>query len=150
MRNIGLFGAAFHVLGTPLDRHHLTQGELGQVLAVLGADVARSLCKGQRDFAVDGACPIDRDAVINITKGSAIALSVAAPGAANIGREITFLSGSDFAHVVTFTGATLRDGTAGLNSTWTTTAVAGCSLTVRAVTAALWSVVSFNLGTIAP
>ncbi len=150
MRNIGLFGAAFHVLGTAADRHYLTQGELGQIMGVLGADVAASLGKAQRDFAVDGACPITRDAVIAITKGSAIALSVAAPGTANIGREITFLTTTDFAHVVTFTGTTLMDGTAGLNTTWTTTAVAGCSLTVRAISATRWCVVSFNLGTIAP
>lgn len=150
MRNIGLFGACFHVLGTHADRHHLSDGEVGQLMSVLGADLARSLCAATRDMAADGAIPVDRDAVINITKGSAIAATVAAPGAANIGRRLTIITGSDFAHVVTFTGTTLRDGTAGLNSTWTSTAVAGCSLTVRAVTAALWAVESFNLGTIAP
>lgn len=98
----------------------------------------------------DAAAPIDRNRVIQLTKGSAAAISVAAPGAENIGRELTFLTGSDFAHVVTFTGTTLQDGTAGLNTTWTAAAVAGSALTVIAVSATRWAVKSFNLGTIAP
>jgi hypothetical protein len=101
-------------------------------------------------MAADGAAFIGEDSCIQITKTSAAAISVAAPGLANIGRRITFLTGSDFAHVVTFTGTTLQDGTAGLNTTWTATAVAGCALTVRAVSATLWCVESFNLGVIAP
>lgn len=97
----------------------------------------------------DQALPIDEDACFQLTKGSAAAISVAAPGV-NIGRRITILNGSDFAHVVTFTGTTLQDGTTGLNSTWTAAAFAGSSLTFRGVSATRWAVESFNLGTIAP
>lgn len=100
--------------------------------------------------AADGAIPIVEDAVFLITKGSAAALTVAAPGAANVGRYLEILSGSDFAHVVTFTGTTLQDGTAGANTTWTAPAVQGASLAVRAVSATKWNIVAFNLGTIAP
>jgi len=101
-------------------------------------------------LSADGAIPITRDDVFLITKGAAAALTVAAPGDANIGRRLTILSGSDAAHVVTFTGTTLQDGTAGANTTWTAPAVQGASLVVVAVTAAKWNVESFNLGTIAP
>jgi len=79
---------------------------------------------------------------------SAGAYSVAAPGAAGI--RITFTTTTDFAHVVTFTGATLWDGTATANSTWTSAAVQGSSLTIVSVSATKWNVESFNLGTIAP
>jgi len=122
-----------------------------QIAGALGRDVANNIAPGVPiSFTADGACPVDADAVVLISKGSAIALSVAAPGAGNVGRRITFLTTTNFAHVVTFTGTTLNDGTAGLNSTWTAAAVAGCSLTVIGVTAALWNVESFNLGVIAP
>jgi hypothetical protein len=51
---------------------------------------------------------------------------------------------------VTFTGGTLWDGTAGANSTWTAPVVQGASITVEAISATKWNVVSFNLGAIAP
>lgn len=102
------------------------------------------------EYAANGAIDISYDHTALITKGSIAALSVAAPGARNIGRKIRITSGSDFAHVVTFTGGTLWDGTAGANSTWTTTVVQGCSLWVEAISATKWNVLGFNLGTIAP
>lgn len=107
-------------------------------------------CIAPTIVAGDLALPITEDATFQLTKGSAAAITVAAPGDGNIGRRLSILTGSDFAHVVTFTGTTLQDGTAGLNSTWTAAAVAGCSLQVRAVSATRWCVESFNLGTIAP
>lgn len=93
----------------------------------------------------DGAIPIDQDRAFYITKGSALAGSIAAPGAANIGRILKFIGGSDFAHVLTFTGATLHDGTTGGHATATSPAFQGGGLVVQAVTAAKWSVVSNNL-----
>lgn len=98
--------------------------------------------------AVDGAIPIDVDASYYLTKGSAGANSVAAPGAANIGREIEILGGSDFAHVITFTGATLHDGTTGGHATVTLAAFQGSSVRVKAVTAAKWNVLRNNLAVI--
>lgn len=127
-------------------------GVLGRIAAVLGRDVARA-CEGPLlTVTADGAIPIDQDRTIVISKASAAAMTVAAPGATNFaaGRRITLLTGTDFAHVTTFTGTTLQDGTAGANSTWTATAVQGCALTFQAVSATKWNVVSFNLGTIAP
>ena len=105
----------------------------------------------ERDYTItgDGAVAISSGVTL-LTKGSAAAITMAAPGAAGIGKVLTFTTGSDYAHVVTFTGATLWDGTAGANSTWTAAVVQGSSLTVVGTTATKWNVVSFNGGTIAP
>lgn len=100
-------------------------------------------------YVADGAVSIATQ-VAYLTKGSAGAYTVAAPGAAGIGVRITLTTGTDFAHVTTFTGTTLQDGTAGANTTWTSAAVQGSSLTIVGVTATKWNVESFNLGTIAP
>lgn len=99
-------------------------------------------------YSADGAVTVSSQ-VAYLTKGSAGAYTLAAPGAAGIGVEITLTTGSDFAHVVTFTGSTLRDGTTGAKVTWTAAAFAGSSITVVGVTAVLWNVVSKNLGTVA-
>ena len=99
-------------------------------------------------LAGDGAIDISFDSITLLTKGSAAAVTVAAPGALNIGRLIEIHNGSDFAHVVTFTGSTLRDGTTGASITWTAAAFRGSSLTVRAVDATTWSVEAMNLGAI--
>lgn len=101
------------------------------------------------NLTVDGAVPIDEDREFLIDKGSAAALTVAAPGAKNIGRKLKFFTATDFAHVLTFTGSTLRDGTTGASITWTATAFQGCCLVVRAVSATTWNVESMNLGAIA-
>lgn len=98
-------------------------------------------------YAVDGAISLSSQTAL-LTKGSAGAYSVAAPGVA--GLRLTITTGSDFAHIVTFTGGTLWDGTAGANTTWTAAAVQGSSLTVVSISATKWNVVSFNLGLIAP
>jgi hypothetical protein len=97
----------------------------------------------------DGAIDITFDSTTLLTKGSAAAVSVAAPGAANIGRKLIILGGSDFAHVVTFTGSTLRDGTTGASITWTSAAFQGSGLVVVAISATGWNVVANNLGVIA-
>lgn len=97
----------------------------------------------------NGALPIGKDRVYQITKGSAIALSVAAPGAANIGRRILVMGGTDFAHVITFTGSTLRDGTTGASVTSTFPAFQGASLEFITVSATGWQVIANNLTTIA-
>tara|TARA_R110002050_G_scaffold146648_2_gene272098 strand:- start:111 stop:590 length:480 start_codon:yes stop_codon:yes gene_type:complete len=68
-----------------------------------------------------------------ITKTSAAAMTVAAPTAAIQGTELTIQAGTNFAHVITFTGATLLDGTTGANLTVTLTAFIGSAITVVAV-----------------
>lgn len=97
----------------------------------------------------DGAIPITNSGITVLTKGSAAAITVAAPGTLGIGKRLTITTGSDFAHVVTFTGSTLRDGTTGAKITWTSAAFTGSSITVIGITALLWSVESKNLGTVA-
>lgn len=99
-------------------------------------------------YAIDGAVTIVSQ-IAYLTKGSAGAYTIAAPGAAGIGVELSFTSGTDFAHVVTFTGSTLKDGTTGAKVTWTSAAFIGSSLTIVGVTATQWVVVSKNLGTVA-
>lgn len=100
-------------------------------------------------YATSGAIAVRSHQAL-LTLGSAAAMTLAAPGTAGIGTRITITTGSDFAHVVTFTGGTLWDGTAGANTTWTAAAVQGSSITVVGTTATKWNVESFNLGTIAP
>lgn len=128
----------------------VTEDAQSQLAGAIGGAAAMGLAGIQTLLTADGAAALVPGAVYNIAKTSAIALSVAAPGAAMVGRSMTFITSTDFAHVVTFTGTTLMDGTAGLNTTWTTTAVAGCGLIIIGVSATRWAVVAFNLGTIAP
>jgi hypothetical protein len=97
----------------------------------------------------DGAIPVTIDTGYLLTKGSAAAITIAAPGNKNIGRRIRITTGSDFAHVVTFTGSTLRDGTTGAKITWTAAAFAGSSIEIYAVSATVWNVLSKNLGVVA-
>jgi len=99
-------------------------------------------------ITADGAISLDSGVTLLAKTGSAGAFTVAAPGVA--GKRITLTTTTDFAHVTTFTGATLWDGTATANSTWTSAAVQGSSLTIVSVSATKWNVESFNLGTIAP
>lgn len=101
----------------------------------------------QTTYSADGAIALTPGTAL-LAKTSAGAYTIAAPGAAGI--RITFTTTTDFAHVVTFTGGTLWDGTVGANSTWTSAAVQGSSLTVESISATKWNVISFNLGTIAP
>lgn len=95
-------------------------------------------------YPVDAAIAIENHVAL-LTKGSAAAMTVAAPGAAGIGKRITIISGSNFAHVITFTGGTLGDGTTGLNTTVTMTAFIGSAIVVVANTAGQWVVESQNV-----
>lgn len=95
-------------------------------------------------YTGDGAISIANQVAL-LTKGSAAAMTVAAPGAAGIGTRITITAGSNFAHVITFTGGTLGDGTVGLNTTVTMTAFIGSSITVIGNTATQWVVESQNV-----
>jgi hypothetical protein len=97
------------------------------------------------EVAADQAFPVDEDNWFLITKGSPLAGTLAAPGAGNIGRRLRFSSGSDFAHVITATGATVRDGTTGGHATLTSPAFEGGTLTLVAISATKWNVESNNL-----
>lgn len=98
-------------------------------------------------YATDGAIT-HTSSIVNISKGSIAALTVGPPASID-GTRMTIVSSTAFAHVVTFTGATLYDGTAGANSTATFAAQIGASITVIAL-GSVWLVESYNAVTIAP
>ncbi len=83
-----------------------------------------------------------------LEKGSAGAYTIAAPSGQD-GMTIAIFGNTDFAHVVTFTGSTLLDGTTGANLTATFTAFKGSSITVQA-RGAFWLVQCLNLVVCAP
>lgn len=95
-------------------------------------------------YSADGAISLVSQVAL-LTKTSAAAMTVAAPGTAGIGARITITAGSNFAHVITFTGGTLGDGTTGLNTTVTMTAFIGSTITVIGNTATQWVVESQNV-----
>lgn len=98
-------------------------------------------------YASDGAITI-ASGIAQLSKAGVGAYSVAAPSSQN-GTRITFVSTTANAHVVTFTGGTLWDGTDGANTTATFTAFPGASFTVVAI-GVLWYVESLNAVTPAP
>ena len=100
-------------------------------------------------YSVDGAIAI-MDGVAFITKGSAAAMTIAAPTAAQTGTRLTIMANSDYAHVITFTGTTLLDGTTGANSTATTAAFKGSGLTVIATSGGTWLLEAAVVCAIAP
>jgi hypothetical protein len=130
----------------------MTFAVLNKIAALLGQDVARGMAGPRQTIAGDGAILIDQDRLVVLTKGTAAAITMAAPSAADstAGRRITVTSGSAAAHVVTWPGAIVSDGTTGANTTFTFVAVAGCSFTVVAHATGFWAVESFNLGVFAP
>lgn len=93
----------------------------------------------------DGAITIESGAVV-LSKATAAAITIAAPSSQN-GTDIIIASHSDAAHVVTFTGGTLRDGTTGGHTTATFAAFKGASLRIMA-SGTEWLVVSTNAVTI--
>lgn len=89
------------------------------------------------DYSADGAIALT-PGIKTISKGSAAAMTLAAPGAAMVGKTITILSTTAFAHVVTATGCT--GGT-----TLTFANVAGKNITLYARSATVWDVLA-NVG----
>jgi hypothetical protein len=71
-----------------------------------------------RVLTADGAVPI-KSGVVEIAKTSAAALTIAAPTTAQNGTVITILNSTAYAHVVTFTGSTLNNGTSAAKTTIT-------------------------------
>jgi hypothetical protein len=111
----------------------------------LRPDTLKPAAEAPTVISADGAIPIDEDRAFLVTKGSAAALSLAVPGAKNIGRRIVITGGSDFAHVVTAASTSVRDGTTGGHGTLTSAAFEGSTLSLLAVTAAKWNVEANNL-----
>lgn len=85
----------------------------------------------ETEYTADGAIALTTGSHF-IAKTSAAAMTVAAPTAAQNGTRLHICAGTNFAHVITFTGSTLLDGTTGANLTVTMTAFIGSSITVVA------------------
>lgn len=98
-------------------------------------------------YTADGAIPV-AEGIAVLTKTSAAAMTVAAPvSGTDDGLVVEIVGGTDFAHVVTFTGTTLLDGTTGANLKWTSAAFIGSALRAMAMTGK-WLVLTNNLGVI--
>lgn len=130
----------------------MIQTVLDQIAAKLGRDIMMAMEAPVLTLTgATGVIPVDRDGVTVLARvGAVIAATMAAPGAANIGRRKVVTTNTAFAHTVTWPGAIVNDGTAGANTTFTAVAVPGCSFEVVAIDAAFWNVLSFNLGAFAP
>ncbi len=90
--------------------------------------------------AADGAIPVTPSKAYVITKGSAAALTIAAPTVDNV--DIIITSDTAFAHVLTFTGGTLDSGNAAvLTATWN--AFKGASLEIISYNGR-WKVLNAN------
>lgn len=112
--------------------------------AIIGGVAAQSLVNQQiATIAGDGAIDISVGGpdVTMLTKAGAAAITIAAPVMA--GQRRTIISDTANAHVVTFTGNTLRGGTAAV-ATATFAAQKGASITVVSLqpNEAAWGTVS--------
>lgn len=123
-----------------------TQQALAAILGGFGAadspDSQAQVVPG--DFAV----PTTRSGCYVLTKGSAAALTIAAPTIPGV--TVRIISDSAFAHVLTCTGNTLRGGTAAVATvTLAAQKGAGCTLMSLMPTEAAWGLVSNVAGTLA-
>jgi hypothetical protein len=94
----------------------------------------------QTEYTANGAIALTTGTHV-ISKTSAAAMTVAAPTAAQNGTRLAITAGTNFAHVITFTGSTLLDGTTGANQTATLTAFIGSTIVVEAC-ATKWLLIS--------
>lgn len=110
--------------------------------------IPKAQIKNQRaTITGDGAITIVSGNVV-LTKGSAAAITLAAPSSQD-DTEITVISNSDYAHVITFPSAILLDGTTGANTTATFAAFKGAAITFVA-SGVTWLTKSINAVTCAP
>lgn len=119
----------------------MNQADCDQLAGSIGASLAREIALPILSLAVNGAIPIDRDLFVLLTKAGVAAMTVAAPGAANIGRVLAIYGTTTDQNTITFTGNTLRSGAAGV-LTATGAAQIGSGITVRAVTATAWQLMA--------
>lgn len=96
-------------------------------------------------YAADGAIDPTFSHTAILTKGSAAAMTLAAPALGDNGTRIVIQAGSAFAHVVTATGL-IQDGvTGGAKNTYTTAAFVGSGAMLEAY-AGKWHLLNKNLG----
>jgi hypothetical protein len=129
-------GVGLAVAGMALQFSGTTASPLDASLGTFGAYVDQDLC-GTEVKSANGAIASTHGTVI-ITKGSAAALTLAAPVAGapaaggNDGQLLTIVSTTAFAHTVTTPASTILDGTATAKDTYTFAAHAGGSITLLA------------------
>ncbi|MEN6567194.1 MAG: hypothetical protein ABFC57_12940 [Veillonellales bacterium] len=82
-------------------------------------------------YSVDGAIAIS-PGIAELAKTSAAVMTIAAPTTAQDGTIITILNSTAYAHVVTFTGGTLVNGTSAAKTTATFPANVGGSIRIIA------------------
>lgn len=100
------------------------------------------------EYTADGAVSVT-DHFGVITKGSAAAMTLAAPVAVtDDGMVIVLTAGSAFAHVITATSGVIVDGTTGAKVTITMAAFLGASVTLRAWNAK-WHLIGKTVATVA-
>lgn len=116
----------------------MNTAEVGSLAGTVGGSAALALGMNVTTIPGDGAIPIDKDGTYLLTKGSAAAITLAAPVAASVGRRIKVIAGSNFAHVVTSAAANIGDGTTGLNTTMTFAAFIGASFEIVCNAANQW------------
>lgn len=119
---------------------NLTDLTLSGALSAASATITGSVATGQIQMAAATAYASDgaispAEIWASLTKGSAGAYTLAAPGASNVGKIITITAGSAYAHVVTVTG--LVGG-----NTLTFTNAIGHTVQLLAVSATVWGVIS--------
>jgi hypothetical protein len=102
---------------------------------------SRIIAKATAFTAVGAAAVTIESANVFIISAGIGVPTLAAPTAQQAGTEITFISTTANAHVVTCTGATLQNGVTANRTTATMAAVAGASITLVAI-GVLWYVKS--------
>lgn len=124
----------------------VVSGEVYVHNGTVPAKLAKAL-RGIQTITGDGAITITDGSVV-MTKGSAAAVTLAAPTAAQLGTEMDIYAGSAFAHVVTATGLVDDGVTGGSKTTLTFGAFVGASITLKSVQSGKWAVKAKNVVTI--
>lgn len=127
-------------------RRYQIQSDTGLLTYAVAAAAGQQLADVVTTISGDGAIAI-ATGTVKFTKGSAAAITLAAPRADQEGTTLNLVAGSAFAHVVTATGL-LDDGvTGGSKTTATFAAFVGSAIILKAV-GLKWSVIAKNLVTI--
>lgn len=98
-------------------------------------------------YAADGAIAI-ASGIVNLTKTSAGAYTLAAPAAGDAGTIMHITAGTDYAHVISIATTSLLDGTNTPKGKATTAAYIGSGITIAAV-GLKWHLLSNNATTLA-
>ena len=119
---------------------NLTDLTVSGAITAASATITGSVATGQVQMAAATAYASNgavapSDIWASLTKGSAGAYTLAAPGSGNVGKIITITAGSAYAHVLTVTG--LVGG-----NTLTFTNAIGHTVQLLAVSATVWGIVS--------